>query len=652
MATTINDNSINEEDYRLGVSKGGLGHIKPYNPSNLTDETTYLTTSSKNVPNGIAGLDSNGKVPLLLIADPDIFDHVVLSYTQYGYAAKSMTITIVNYSAFVTYVVTVSDGNYGINEGVITYYPPSYACNVQIVVNGRTINLEIRDNEPIQPYIISPYNEYNNHPNTLGAYTNAYVNGGVTAYTHASSDWQAATDPDFTNIAFSVTANTVWKVSWTQEGLLPNTTYYIRTRHINSIGRVSPWSKTVKITTKASFSNLTEEAKLIASDPAASAKFGHCVTSDLNGLRVAVGSPNKAGTYANQGAVYIFLRTGVTWALEQKIVAGDVANTNEQFGFSVDMSRDGLRLAVGSNQKTVTQPNAGAVYVFKRTGTVWAQEGKLTASDFNANAYLGQSVCFNGTGTKLVAGAYGANVPGVSNNGTAYVYSLVGSTWVQEAKLLPSAAYAVDKTGWSVSMSYDGTRIALGSPYKTIGSSNGAAYVFALQYGNWVEEALLIPDQIQSGSYFGYDVFLSDDASRLVVSSYNKTENAAGQGAVYVFKRLNSKWDQEAKFSHMDYSSNDYFGFAVSGNSNCDRISVGAYLKTSPSASQSGVGYLFERIGDNWKQISRITPSDRAATDAFGWDCDSSRDGLRLIFGAPTDDHSSLTDPGSVYIYS
>ena len=112
-------------------------------------------------------------------------------------------------------------------------------------------------------------------------------------------------------------------------------------------------------------------------------KFGTSVS--LDGDRLAVGAKyddGKNNSTTNAGAVYIFKRTGTTWALERKIEDGSAGFTalgsGDEFGHSVSL--DGDRLAVGAicdDGKNNITYDAGAVYIFKRTGTTWALERKI-----------------------------------------------------------------------------------------------------------------------------------------------------------------------------------------------------------------------------------------------------------------------------------
>ena len=147
----------------------------------------------------------------------------------------------------------------------------------------------------------------------------------------------------------------------------------------------------------------------------------------------------KSNATKNAGAVYIFKRTGTTWALERKIEDGSdgftALDVNDYFGVSVSL--DGDRLAVGAHKddgKNNNTSNAGAVYIFKRTGTTWALERKIEDgsdgfNDLDVNDWFGRRVSLDGD--RLAVGAYnddGKN-NSTSNAGAVYIFKRTGTTW-------------------------------------------------------------------------------------------------------------------------------------------------------------------------------------------------------------------------------
>ena len=117
------------------------------------------------------------------------------------------------------------------------------------------------------------------------------------------------------------------------------------------------------------------------------------------------------------------------------------------------------------------QTDAGAVYVFTRSGTSWSQQAELTASDAAANDGFGSSVALSGD-TALV-GAAGKTVGGQSDAGAVYVFTRSGTSWTQQAELTASDAAAGDNFGCSVALS--GDTALVGAYSKTVGGHSTPA---------------------------------------------------------------------------------------------------------------------------------------------------------------------------------
>src|SRR5882762_7141750 len=202
---------------------------------------------------------------------------------------------------------------------------------------------------------------------------------------------------------------------------------------------------------------------------------GHTGTSiamSSDGNTMAVGAPFESGgakgINGNQadnsvyaaGAVYVYVRQGNSW-MQQAYVKASNPGQNDHFGSSVALSRDGSTMAVAAhweasaatgvngNQNDDSIPQAGAVYVFTRTGTTWTQQAYVKASNTGSAAQgdgdqFGFSLALSGDGNTLAVGAItedsaAKQINGNQNDDTAqsagavYVFSRTGSTWTQQA---------------------------------------------------------------------------------------------------------------------------------------------------------------------------------------------------------------------------
>jgi len=233
-----------------------------------------------------------------------------------------------------------------------------------------------------------------------------------------------------------------------------------------------------------------------------------------------------------QGAAYIFTRSGANWSQQQKLVAADGA-AGDRFGYSVAL--DGETALVGALRANVGgNSNQGAAYVFTRSGANWSQQWKLVAADGAASDQFGISVALDGE-TALV-GAVTANVGGDFNQGAAYVFRRSGASWSQEQKLVATDGAADDWFGYSVAL--DGQTALVGAVTANVGgtANQGAAYVFRRSGTNWSQEQKLVATDGAASDLFGYSVAL--DGNMALVGAYQANVGGnSNQGKVYFFER-------------------------------------------------------------------------------------------------------------------
>jgi uncharacterized repeat protein (TIGR01451 family) len=207
----------------------------------------------------------------------------------------------------------------------------------------------------------------------------------------------------------------------------------------------------------------TEQQKLVASDGAAFDEFGGSVS--ISGDTVVVGArSDDAAAGQDTGAAYVFVRSGTTWTEEQKLTAPD-AVANDQLGWSVAVAGDTAVLgAPGADAGS--DSDDGAAYVFVRSGSTWTQQQKLAPSDGTTVDIFGESVALSGE-TALI-GAPGVD-PAVPGPTAAYVFVRSGTTWSEQQRLSASDGLQGDEFGWSVSLS--GDTAVVGAPQTTAGAA-------------------------------------------------------------------------------------------------------------------------------------------------------------------------------------
>jgi hypothetical protein len=412
----------------------------------------------------------------------------------------------------------------------------------------------------------------------------------------------------------------------------------------------------------------SQQAYVKASNTAAGDAFGENLALSADGNTLAVAAPGEdssaTGIGGNQadnsmssaGAVYIFSRSGTTWTQQAYIKASNTGD-GDSFGESVAISGDGNTLAVGAqgedssatdvggDQANNTTNNAGAVYVFTRSGTSWTQQSYVKASNTGLNDAFGRRVAMSGDGNTLVVASpfEDSAATGIGGNqadntafdtGAVYVFARSGSSWVQQAYVKASnggAAGQGDEFGGALSISSDGNTLAVGAKFEdsnAIGINGdgvneafngaGAAYVFARSGMAWTQQAYIKASNTGVSDWFAEALGLSADGNTLVVGAPqedsaakgvggDQTDNSlAANGAAYVFKRSGTTWTQTTyvKPRNAGILLNTFnFGEAVAVSGDGSAIVVGASgedgnatgVNGTPSGASvtSGAAYLY-----------------------------------------------------------
>ncbi len=128
--------------------------------------------------------------------------------------------------------------------------------------------------------------------------------------------------------------------------------------------------------------------------------------------------------------------------------------------------------------------------------------------------------------------------------------------------------------------------------------------------------AKLLPDDGAAGDVFGESVSISGDVA--VVGARLDDDNGNASGSAYVFRWNGSAWVQQAKLTASDGAAGDFFGFSVSISG--DVAVIGAFFDDD-NGINSGSAYVFQKPVGGWvdmTQTAKLTASDGAANDIFG----------------------------------
>ena len=409
-------------------------------------------------------------------------------------------------------------------------------------------------------------------------------------------------------------------------------------------------------------------AKLAAADGAARDLFGDSVSISGDGLTVVAGAPGRDD---GKGAAYLFAKPGAWWgraliSSSTKLTDAD-GKPGARFGDAVSASANGGVIAVGAPANAYEK---GAAHVFVKPSGGWASAAssieltaseELTASDGDYGGAFGTAVSVSGDGAKILVGAL-KNGRSLS---AAYLFAKQTDGW---ALMSTDGSLSGDRTrirrasnqsslsaryGWAVSLNSDGSKLAIGAPGQYVSNtytdrvSTGGLYVYE---ESGTTEASPRFTSGGNGDRFGRSVSVSEDMSAIVVGAHYRDENRNDSGAVYVFGKPTVGWTSAtstpAKLTASDGTWRDRFGISVDVSDDGGVIVVGA-----PGGNNKGAAYVFTKPPAGWGTGSitasaKLTASDGAANDYYGYSVAVSGDGSVIVVGATWNDNN-----GAAYVF-
>ncbi|HEX8876645.1 MAG TPA: hypothetical protein VF777_07845 [Phycisphaerales bacterium] len=403
-----------------------------------------------------------------------------------------------------------------------------------------------------------------------------------------------------------------------------------------------------------SMAQLGTPVQLSASDPAASRFFGNSVA--VSGDVMVVGAPLANGSVTNtDGAIYIYRWNGSGWTQEQKIPGPTVTGNATEFGRAVAISNDTIVVGARSDDQTAT--DAGAAFVYTRVGNLWTFQAKLLAGDGAASDFFGEGVAIDGD--TIVVSAPSDDNAGGSDAGAGYVFVRSGSTWSQQQKLLASTGAASDLLGSGPTtaapgaVAVSGDSIALGSRAKSSGAGRVFLYSRKIAAGTvWTEDTNFTSPDIgtDTAPSFGASVALRGDT--LAVGATASDIGGTDRGSVYIFRRTSGTWSSSGtRLAASDAASGDAAGNSVALGD--DTVLIGATGRAIGASPNAGVAFAFRFKDGVWTQEAVLTAPDAVAGDFFGWSV--ALDADLAAIGAQADDvttPSALTDAGTAWVFS
>lgn len=345
--------------------------------------------------------------------------------------------------------------------------------------------------------------------------------------------------------------------------------------------------------------------RLAAPGDASNSGFGSAVDAAGDGRTAVVGAPNQNTRHGKtSGAAYLFRWSDGGWTRQAKLVR-DNGSKYDLFGRSVSISADGTTVAVGAvSDDNRNGGGAGSVYVFTKTDGAWNQRAELTADDGSSNADFGCAVSVSDDGTTIAVGARYAVDAENRQTGTAYVFTEEDGGWVQRTTLRADGTAPGDAFGNSVAMSGDGSVLVAGA------RSAGSAYAFSTSGENWTQEASWNPEG-DSGAEFGRSVTVSGDGSTAIVGAYlaDGPDGGSEVGSAYVFTREGGAWSRQAELAADDAKKYDMLGTSVAISGDGTTAILGTPRDDTEAGRNAGSAYVFTESGGGWSQRTTLTAS-------------------------------------------
>lgn len=339
---------------------------------------------------------------------------------------------------------------------------------------------------------------------------------------------------------------------------------------------------------------------------------------------------------------------------QQAMLLGGAEAVQDQFGYAIAISGDSTTCVVGAPYHDAGGGNGGAFYIFKRDGTSWSQQAYIVPAGTAANDFAGFSVSISEDGNTVAVGAY-QNATAGTGAGCVYVYTRTGTSWGLQVKLTPSwSSQTFNRFGYSVDLSNDGNTLVVGAPiYTGTGADfQGLVAVYTRSGSAWGAPTTITIAGALVNDQLGTAVAISGDGNTLALGAIGaNTAGIEDVGAVYVYTRSGSVWTQRATIKPTNGAAFDNVGAAIALSSNGNTLAIGAPLH-NVSGSNTGSAYVWVWDGANWFQQQELSVPNVMTNGQFGFSVSLSSDGNTCVVGYPYDSSGSVDQAGSIYLFS
>ncbi|MBS0152379.1 MAG: IPT/TIG domain-containing protein [Nitrospira sp.] len=327
---------------------------------------------------------------------------------------------------------------------------------------------------------------------------------------------------------------------------------------VGQIGGAWVWTRTSGIWAQ-------QGPKLVGTGAVDLALQGFSVAVSADGTTAVIGGPGDNGGI---GAAWVFTRTGTSWTQQGPKLVGTDANGQAGQGASVALSADGATAVIGGRNEN----QQVTAWVWTRTSEIWTQQGpKLIGTNAVPNTALLEpfSVAVSADGmTALIGGPEDNEL-----TGAIWVFARMGTTWAQQGqKLVGLGATGQASQGGAVAVSADGTTAVIGGPGDNGGI--GAAWVFTRTGTTWTQQGpKLVGTGAAGQASQGFSVAVSADGSTSVIGGPGDN---GFTGAGWVWTRTGTTWTQQGpKLVGTGAAGQASRGFSVAVSANGTTVAIG-----------------------------------------------------------------------------
>ena len=365
-------------------------------------------------------------------------------------------------------------------------------------------------------------------------------------------------------------------------------------------------------------------------------RFGSSVAFSANGKRVVVGAPYNDGIGSDAGhvCIYDWNSSSTDWDQLGQDIDGEAAG--DRSGYAVAISANGSRVVIGAPDNSGNGDNAGHVRIYDWNETDWVQAGQ-DIDGAAVNDISGLSVVISANGSRVVIGA------SFNDKGYIRIYDWNETQWDQVGDYIYGEAPG-DRSGWSVAMSADGSRVVLGARLNDDNGGNaGHVRIYHWNETHWDQVGDNI-DGEEAGDSSGRSVAMSEDGSRIVVGATGNDGSGGNAGHVRIYDWNTTDWVQAGK--DIDGEAGvDQSGWSVAMSADGSRVVIGA-RGNDDSGDNAGHVRIYDWNETHWDQVGEDIDGE-ASGDQSGIAVAMSADGSRVVIGARFNG-----DKGHIRVYS